>query len=125
MLNFMNITQSSEFETVAANIAGLAFPKTQFQLLYQKIGNNNLILTFKSKKHFSENFRVSFFPKVRTLIVSGYCQAGMFHLNYNPANNYEWFNGNGYKITSPCDMGEKLEFLAKKFYPFLEEFFLG
>lgn len=121
----MEVILPPEFETVVANIAALAFPKTQFQLLSQKIGNNNLILTFKSKKHFSENFRVRFFPKMKTLTVSSYCQTGMSHLNYIPAHTYDWVNGKGYKMNSPREIGEKLELLAQRFYPFLEEIFLG
>ncbi|MHC5777966.1 hypothetical protein [Nostoc sp.] len=41
-----------------------------------------------------------------------------------PANNYDWFNAKGYTITRPDSIAEKFEFLARKFYPFFEEFFL-
>ncbi len=121
----MNIILTQEFEVAATNIAAQAFPTTEFQLLSQKIGNDNLAITFKGKKHFSENFRVRFFPKNKILILSGYYREGMSHLNYIPSSHYNWFNGKGYKIISPNDIGEKFEILAKKFYPFLEEFFLG
>ncbi|MBR8838165.1 MAG: hypothetical protein DSM106950_30225 [Stigonema ocellatum SAG 48.90 = DSM 106950] len=135
-----------DFYVVATNIAALVFPATQFQLLSQKIssdhaalifpasqfhslspkiGSDNLAITFKSQKHFSESFRVRFFPKITTLTVSGYYKEGMAHLIYIPANNYNWLNGRGYQIKSPDGIGEKFEFLANKFYPFLEEFFLG
>jgi hypothetical protein len=121
----MDVLLSSEFELVATSIAALAFPKTHFQLFSKKLGKDNLAITFKSETHFSENFRIRFFPKLKTLTLSGYSTAGMSHLNYMPTNNYDWFDSHGYKITAPSDIGEKLEFLAKKFYPFLEEFFLG
>ncbi|MUG97174.1 hypothetical protein F7734_34525 [Scytonema sp. UIC 10036] len=138
-------TVQSDIQTEAANIAALAFPKTlfqifsqpigrdcaalvfpktQFELLCPKIGSENLSLTFKGK-HFSENFRVMFFPKINTLILSGYYSHGTAHLIYIPGSNYNWLNGMGYKITSPDGIGEKFELLATQFYPFLLEFFLG
>ncbi len=137
-------TVQPDFQMEAANIAALVFPKTQFQLLSQKIGsahaalvlpktqfqllspkigNDNLSMTFKGR-HFSENFKLRFFPKIKTLILSGYYKEGMAHLIYTPANNYNWLNGRGYEINSPGCIGEKFQFLVNKFYPFLEEFFL-
>ncbi|MFH7029800.1 MAG: hypothetical protein ACHBN1_31675 [Heteroscytonema crispum UTEX LB 1556] len=150
----MSITDAGNlFDTVqldlqaeAANIAALVFPQTQFQLLSEKIGSShaalilpktqyellsriigsdNLSITFKNPRKFSENFRLRFFPKIKTLILSGHYKDGMAHLMYIPANNYTWFNATkGYAINSPDCIGEKLEFLANKFYPFLEEFFI-
>lgn len=121
----MNTILTPDFQVAAANIAALVFPKTQFHLLSQKIESDNLAITFKSQTHFSENFRLKFFPKIRTLILSGYSQKGISHLNYLPASNYNWLNGCGDKIMFPYCIGEKFELLANKFYPFLEEFFIA
>ncbi|WP_341529482.1 hypothetical protein WKK05_09335 [Nostoc sp. UHCC 0302] len=136
----------TDFQSEAANIAGQVFPNTQFRLLTRKIssshaalvlpknqfnslsqeiGNNNLAITFKSQNHALENFQVNFFPKISTLILSGYYKQGMANLRYYPANNYDWFNSTGHKIDRPDCIGKKFEFLASKFYPFFEEFFLG
>lgn len=132
----------SDFLAEAANIAAVVFPETQFQVLSQKIGsdhaalilpqtqfqllahtigNDNLSVTFKGK-HFSENFRLRFFPNIKTLIVSGYYKEGMAHLIYVPPKSYNWLNGKKYQINAPSSIGEKFEFLASNFYPFLEEF---
>ena len=121
----MNIILDPDFQAAATNIVALVFPTTHFQLLSQKIGSDNLVITFKTQRHFSENFRLRFFPKTKTLTLSGYYKEGMAHLNYIPVDHYNWLHGKGYKITSPHCIGEKFEFLANKFYPFLEEFFLG
>ncbi|MBP5977168.1 hypothetical protein HW132_31695 [Brasilonema sp. CT11] len=108
----------------AAKIAALVFPTTQFQLFSQKIETESLSVIFKGR-HFSENFRLQFFPKINTLLLSGYYKEGMAHLTYTPSNKYNWRDGRGFKISSPDGIGEKFEFLANEFYPFLEEFFLG
>ena len=120
----MNITLSSEFEVVVANIAAQVFPKTQYQLLAQEIGERELVITFKSQKHFSENFRIRFFPKNKKLILSGYYKETIYHLNYSIANNYSWSDGLGDQVFSPESIREKFEFLAQKFYAILEEFWL-
>lgn len=132
----------------AANLAALAFPETEFKLLYrqascfdaafmfpkiqynllaQKIGSNNLSITFKKEKYIGKNvnFSICFFPKINTLTLSGYYSKGMAHFIYTPFNNHNWLNGKGYKISTPDCVGEKFEFLAPKFYAFLEEFFIG
>ncbi|GAA6623123.1 hypothetical protein [Scytonema sp. NUACC26] len=111
-------------QLIGKDCAALVLPKTQFELLSPKIGSENLSLTFKGKRS-SKNFRVMFFPKIKTLILSGYYSQGMAHLIYIPGNNFNWLNGMGYRITSPDGIGEKFELLATKFYPFLLEFFLG
>lgn len=131
----------------AANIVALAFPETRFKLLYRqascseaafiflknqydllapKIGSNNLSITFKTEIHVGKNanFSVYFFPKIKTLTLSGYYSEGMAHLIYTPFNNYNWLNGKGYTITTPDYVGEKFELLAPKFYTFFEEFFI-
>ncbi|MDF5726551.1 MAG: hypothetical protein PUP92_00560, partial [Rhizonema sp. PD38] len=74
----MNITLSSEFEVVAANIAAQVFPNTQYQLLAQEIGERELAITFKSHKNFSENFRVRFFANKKNLILSGYYKESIY-----------------------------------------------
>lgn len=119
----MNFKLSSDFEAIAAEIAAMVYPKTQFQFLVKEIGIGNLAITFKNPRHFSQNFRIKFYPKLKTLIVSGYSPEGMVHLTYVPDHNYDWRNGGGFKINKPS-VGEKFEFLAGKFYPFLQEFFL-
>ncbi|MBD2603183.1 hypothetical protein H6G81_01265 [Scytonema hofmannii FACHB-248] len=110
------------FQTIGSSHAALVLPKAQFQLLSEKIGSDNLCITFKAK-HFSENFKLRFFRKIKTLTLSGYYNEGMAHLIYIPDNNYNWLNGRGYEITSPDSIGEKFEFLANKLYPFLQEFY--
>lgn len=139
-----DFTAQPDILAVAANIAAFVFPKTQFQLVSQiigrdyaacvlpktqfellapKIGDENLSLTFQGR-HFSENFRVMFFPKINTLILSAYYSKGMAHLIYIPGYNFTWINSLGYKINYPDGIAESLELLADKFYPFLLEFFL-
>lgn len=120
----MNFKLSSDFEATAAEIAAKVFPNTQFQFLVKEIGIGNLAITFKNPRYFAENFRIKFYPKLKTLIISGYSSEGMVHLTYIPENNYEWRNGGGFKINKPSSVGDKFEFLAVKFYPFLQEFFL-
>lgn len=143
---FHTHTVQPDFLTEAANIAALVFPKTEFQLLPQKIGSahaalvlpktqfqllsskvgsDNLSLNFKNKKHFADNFRLIFLPKIKTLIFSAHYLQGIAHLIYIPGNSFNWLDSRGYGINYPDGIGEKLEFLASKFYPFLEEFFLG
>ena len=138
-------TVRTDFQAEAANIAAFAFPQTefrllariigsthaalvlpqsQFQLLPSEIGNHNLTIVFKSQNHALENFRVNFLPKITTLTLLAYYKDGTANLRYQPANNYDWFNARGNKITRPDSIGEKFEFLARKFYPFFEEFFL-
>ncbi|OKH55916.1 hypothetical protein NIES2101_01215 [Calothrix sp. HK-06] len=106
--------------------AAFIFPKNQYHLLGEKIGNNNLSITFKKEKHIGKNvnFSVCFFPKINTMTLSGYYSEGMAHIIYTPFNNHNWLNGKGYKITTPDCVGEKFELLAPKFYTFCEEFFL-
>ncbi len=120
----MNITLSSEFELVAANIAAQVFPNTQYQLLAQEIEERELVITFKSQKKFSENFRVRFFLNNKKLILSCYYKESIYHLNYSIANNYSWSDGLGDRVFSPQSIGEKFEFLAQKFYAVIEEFWL-
>lgn len=110
------------FQTIGKGHAALVLPKPQFQLLSSQIGNDNLSITFKGK-HFSENFKLRFFPKIKILTLSGYYEEGMAHLIYTLDNNYHWLNGKGYEISKPDCIGENFEYLAKKFYPFLEEFY--
>ncbi len=138
-------TVRTDFQAEAANIAAFAFPQTefrllariissthaalvlpksQFQLLSSEIGNRNLSIVFKSQNHALENFQANFFPKITTLTLLAYYKDGTANLRYQPANNYDWFNARGYKITRPDSIGEKFELLARKFYPFFEEFFL-
>ena len=121
----MDFILTSGFQAVAAEIASLVFPKTQFQVLSKEVGIGNIAITFKNPKHFSENFRVKYYPKLKTLVISGYCREGIVHLNYIPDNNYDWRNGGGHVIDKPSSVGEKFEFLANKFYSLLQEFFLG
>jgi hypothetical protein len=121
-LVFPNTKFQLLYQTIGSGHAALVLPKAQFQLLSEKIGSDNLCITFKAK-HFSENFKLRFFPKIRTLTLSGYYNEGMAHLIYIPGNDYNWLNGRGYEITSPDCIGEKFEFLANKLYPFLEEFY--
>ena len=120
----MNILLSSEFEVVVANIAAQVFPKTQYRLLAQTFRYDELVITFKSQKHFSENFRVRFLPKNKNLTLSCHYKGKMYHLNYVTADNYSWSDGLGDRVFSPFNVGEKFESLAKKFYPVLEEFWL-
>lgn len=120
----MNITLSLEFEVVAANIAAQVFPKIKYQLSAQKIGNHELVITFKSQKHFSENFRVRFSPENKKLILFCHYKDTMYHLNYEEVNNYHWSDGLGSRVFSPHYIGEKFESLANKLYPVLEEFWL-
>ncbi|GAB1543709.1 hypothetical protein NUACC21_63850 [Scytonema sp. NUACC21] len=108
-------------QKIGSASAACVLPKTQFELLSPKIGRDNLSLTFKGR-HISENFRVMFFPKIQTLILSGYSQQGMVHLIYMPGYNDNWLNGMGYTIAPPDSIRAKFEFLASKFYPFLLEF---
>ncbi|MFH7027822.1 MAG: hypothetical protein ACHBN1_21095 [Heteroscytonema crispum UTEX LB 1556] len=117
-------------QTIGSAHAALIIPKNQYQLLSQTIGNKNLSITFKNQRNVSENFQLRFFPKIKTLIISGYYEKDMVHLIYissnsNMNNNYNWLNSRGYEINSPDCIGEKFEFLANKLYPFLEEFFIG
>lgn len=117
-------TVQPDIHEEAAKIAALIFPKTEFQLLCRNIENESLSMTFKGR-HFSENFRLRFFPKRKTLVLSGYYKEGMAHLTYTPSDKYNWRDDRGFKISSPGCIGEKFEFMANEFYPFLEEFFLG
>lgn len=117
-------TVQPDIHEEAAKIAALVFPKTQFQLLCRKNENQSLSIIFKGR-HFSENFRLQFFPKINALVLSGYYTEGMAHLTYTPSDKYNWRDGRGFKISSPDCIGEKFEFLANEFYPFLEEFFMG
>lgn len=119
----MNFQLKSDFEAATANIADAVFPNTQFQIIAQEIGIGNLSITFKNPRHFADNFRIKFYPKLKTLIVSGYSTEGMVHLTYIPENNYSFCNGSGMKISKPS-VGDKFEFLAGKFYTFLQEFYL-
>jgi hypothetical protein len=117
-------------QTIGSAHAALILPKNQYQLLSQTIGNHNLSIAFKNQRNFSENFKVRFFPKIKTLTISSYYEKNMVHLvyissNYNRNNNFNWLNSKGYEINSPDCIGEKFEFLANKLYPFLEEFFIG
>ncbi|MBO3462537.1 hypothetical protein G7B40_028105 [Aetokthonos hydrillicola Thurmond2011] len=123
----MEFILTSDFQTIATEIASLVFPKTQFQVLSKEIGVGNVAITFKNPRDFSDNFRIRFYPKLKTLTVSGYSQQGIVHFNFYAENNNncEWRNGGGSKIDRPSCVGERFEFLAKKFYPFLQEFFLG
>lgn len=120
----MNFILPSDFKAAAAAAAALVFPKTQFQLFSKEIGIGNLAITFKNPKHFSENFRIKFYIKLRTLVISGYSSEGIVHLTYTPDDNYEWRNGYGFKINKPSSVGDKFEFLARRFYPLLQEFFI-
>ncbi|MBD2776605.1 hypothetical protein [Iningainema tapete] len=120
----MNITLSLEFEVVAANIATQVFPNIKYQLSAQKIANHELVITFKSQKHFSENFRVRFSPDNKKLVLSCHYRDTMYHLNYVIGNNYHWVDGLGDRVFSPQNIGEKFESLVKKLYPVLEEFWL-
>ncbi|BAZ10722.1 hypothetical protein NIES4071_25450 [Calothrix sp. NIES-4071] len=138
----------ADLQVEAANIAALVFPETEFKLLYRQatcsdiafifpsneyeflapeIGCNNLSITFKKEKHIGKNinFSVCFFPKIKAVTLSGYYSQGMAHLIHTPYKTWNWFNGKGYKITTPDCIGDKFEFLAPKFYTLFEEFFLG
>jgi len=138
-------TVQTDFQLEAAKIAALVFPNTRFRLflrnigmahaasvspkaqsksLLKVIGDDNLAIFFKSQTDVLENFQVQFFPKIKSLILSGHHKDDLAHLYYYPANDYDWFNGKGYKIARPDCIGEKFEFLADKFYPFFEEYFL-
>jgi hypothetical protein len=120
----MNFILPSDFETAATQMAAMVFPTTRFQVLAKEIGIGNLAITFKSPRHFSENFRIKFYPKLQTLIISGYYDDGMAHLTYTLNKNYQWHNGLGCKIDKPANIGDKFEFLSRKFFPLLQEFFI-
>ncbi|MBD2777873.1 hypothetical protein [Iningainema tapete] len=120
----MNFELNSDFEAATAKIANAVFPNIQFQIIAQEIGIGNLSITCKNPRYFGDNFRIKFYPKLKTLIVSGYSHEGMVHLTYTPDNNYEWRNGSGLKISKPSSVGDKFEYLARTFYPFLQEFYL-
>ncbi len=138
-------TVQTDFKVEAANIAALVFPRTRFRLFLRNIGMNhaasvspkahvklslkdigddNLAIFFKSQTDVLENFQVQFFPKIKSLILSGHYKDELAHLYYYPDNDYDWFNSKGYTIARPDCIGEKFEFLADKFYPFFEEYFL-
>lgn len=138
-----------DFQTEVTKIAGQVFSDTQFQLSTRRIGkvhaalvvpqvflksldkdykniiDNNLAITFKSKNRAVGNFQVNYLPKINILTISGYYKEGMAYLCYSPTIDTDWYDGRGYKIVCPDDIGEKFELLANKFYPFLEEFFAG
>lgn len=121
----MKFLLTSDFQTVATEIASLVFPKTQFQVLFKETGTGKISITFKNPQHFADNFRIKFCSKLKTFTISGYSKEGIVHLHYLPENNYEWRNGGEYTISKPSSVGEKFEFLASKFYPVLQEYYLG
>ncbi|MDF5718942.1 MAG: hypothetical protein PUP91_00325 [Rhizonema sp. PD37] len=121
----MKFLLTSDFQTVATEIASLVFPKTEFQVLFKETGIGKISMTFKNPKHFADNFRIKFCSKLKTLTISGYSKEGIVHLNYLPENNYDWRNGGEHTISKPSSVGEKFEFLASKFYPVLQEYYLG
>ncbi len=87
---------------------------------YRNIVENNLAITFKSGNHAVGNFQVNYLPKINILTISGYYKEGTAYLCYSPVRNPDWYNDRGYKIARPDCIGEKIELLANKFYPFLE-----
>lgn len=115
----------SDFKTVTAEIMGLVFPKTEFRVLFQEIGIGNLAITFHSPKCFSDSFRIKYYVKLKTLILSGYFNERTVHLIYQATNNYAWRNECGEAMGKPPYVGEKLEFLARSFFLVLQEFYLG
>ena len=123
----MEFILTSDFKAIATEIASLVFPTSQFLVLSKEFGVVNLAITFKKHRDFSDNFRIRFYHILKTLTISGYSKPGIVHLNFYPGNNnyYEWRNGGGHTINKPPCVGERFEFLARKFYPFLQEFFLG
>ncbi len=121
----MNNVLFGDFKTVATEIITLVFPKTDFKVLCQEIGIGNIAITFYNPKNFSDNFRIKYYVKLRTLIISGYSNERTVNLIYQTENNYSWRNESGLTINKPCSIGEKLELLAMKFLPILQEFYLG
>lgn len=114
-----------DFKTAATEIIALVFPKTEFKVLCQEIGIGNVAITFHNPKHFSDTFRIKYYVKLKTLIISGYSNEQTVHLIYQATNNYTWRNECGVAIEKPYSLGEKLEFLARKFFLVLQEFYLG
>ena len=121
----MNNALIGDFKVAATEIIALVFPKTGFKVLCQEIGVGNIAITFHNSKQFSDNFRIKYYVKLETLIISGYSSERTVHLIYQATNNYTWRNECGVAIDKPSCLGEKLEFLARKFFLVLQEFYLG
>lgn len=73
----------------------------------QEIGAGNIAITFKNPRYFFDNFKIQFYPQLKTIIIAGYSTKGTVYLNYLPENNYNWCNEGMFTIKKPSAIGEK------------------
>ncbi|KYC38453.1 hypothetical protein WA1_35230 [Scytonema hofmannii PCC 7110] len=138
----MNNTLSLEFEILSTEIAAQAFPEFRFSLTaYQPQNQKKVSLKLQGHRNYPTNtlvtdssdfhqqstisFDLDFYPHSRCLSLETRFHDKKYCLFYHSIGYLFWSINNRRDITPPSTFEKEFEFIGKKLYPILEEFFLG